>query len=128
MASRFTMAPSRIRAARSSRMGFSGKSSGIRVRVAPAALPAPRARCPALRPITTTKYQRWVVRASSIMRETTWVACSRAVSNPKVGMPWGSGKSLSMVLGTWATAIRPSASSATRRAEKAVSSPPMVIR
>ena len=36
------------------------------VSVAPAALPMPSARCPAFRPIATTKYQRDVVFASTI--------------------------------------------------------------
>ena len=48
-----------------------GNSSGISVIVAPAHLPAPSARCPALRPIITTKNQRPVVRASSSRRSTT---------------------------------------------------------
>ncbi len=58
-----------------------------------------------------TKNQRPVVRQSSTMFSTTIAACSRAVSKPKVGMPAGSGRSLSIVLGTWTTRMRPSASS-----------------
>ncbi len=48
-----------------SRIGGSN-SSPISVIVAPAALPIPSARCPALRPIAMTKYQRDVVFASTI--------------------------------------------------------------
>ena len=68
--------------------------------VAPAALPMPRARCPALRPIATTKYQRLVVRESSMRLRTSSVPRCRAVWKPKVGMLPGSGMSLSIVLGT----------------------------
>ena len=41
-------------------------SSPIIVNVAPAALPMPSARCPALRPIAMTKYHREVVFASTM--------------------------------------------------------------
>ena len=63
----------------------SGNSSGMSVIDAPAALPMPRARWPALRPIATTKYQRPVVRASVIRFSTssTKPMC-RAVWNPNV--------------------------------------------
>ena len=50
----------------------------------------------------------------------------RAVVNPKVGMSPGRGRSLSMVLGTCTTRMRRAERSATNRADKAVSSPPMV--
>ena len=53
---------------------------------------------------------------------------STAVVKPKVGISGGSGRSLSMVLGTWTTAIRPPAARATSEVAKAVSSPPMVRR
>ena len=78
-----------------------GNSSGMRVTVAPALLPMPRARCPATRPMATTRNQRPVVLASVIRFETIWVPRERAVSKPKVGIPSGRGRSLSMVLGTW---------------------------
>jgi hypothetical protein len=81
---------------------------------------------PDLRPSPTTKNQRFVVRQSSIGFSTRVV--DRAVSKPKVGMPFGSGRSLSIVFGTWATFTRPFASIAMRLAEEAVSSPPIVTR
>ena len=43
-----------------------GNSSDMRVKVAPAAFPMPRARWPAFLPIAMTKYQREVVFASTI--------------------------------------------------------------
>ena len=46
---------------------------------------------------------------------------------PNVMMSLGSGRSLSMVLGTWAT-VSPSTALASREAAKAVSSPPIVTR
>ena len=86
-----------------------GNSSGISVSVAPVALPMPRARWPAERPMTTTKYQRPVVRESSIRFCTRSLPSWRAVSKPKVGISPGSGRSLSMVFGTWQTRMRPPA-------------------
>ena len=56
-----------------------GNSSGITVMVAPAALPTPNARCPALRPMATTKYQREVVLASAIRFFTSSTPMWRAV-------------------------------------------------
>jgi hypothetical protein len=58
---------------------YLGNSSGTRVRVAPAALPIPSPRCPALRPIATTKYQREVVLASTIRFFTSSTPRWRAV-------------------------------------------------
>ncbi len=54
-------------------------SSGISVSVAPAALPMPSARWPALRPIATTKYHRDVVLASTIRFCTICTPTCRAV-------------------------------------------------
>jgi hypothetical protein len=51
----------------------------------------------------------------------------RAVSKPKVGVPPGSGRSLSMVFGTCTTPRPVPAAWASRDAENAVSSPPIVI-
>ena len=89
--------------------GVPRNSSGMTVSVAAAALPMPRARCPAARPMLTTRYQREVVRASSARLRTICTPSCRAVSKPKVGVEPGSGRSLSMVLGTCATRIFPSA-------------------
>ncbi len=78
-------------------------SSGMSVSVAPAALPIPSARCPALRPIAITKYQREVVLASTIrflMISTPWW---RAVWKPNVSTCGGRSRSLSMVFGTCTT-------------------------
>ena len=86
----------------------SGNSSAMTVRVAPAAPPMPRARCPAWRPITVTKNHLPVVAASFIRFRTSSMPRSTAVVKPKVGMSGGRGRSLSMVLGTWTTATRPS--------------------
>ena len=97
------------------------------VRVAPAAPPMPRARCPAWRPITVAKNHFSVVAASCMRLRTRSLPRSQAVVNPKVTMSLGSGRSLSIVLGTWAT-VRPDTALATREAAKAVSSPPMAIR
>ena len=103
-------------------------SSGISVSVAPAPMPMPSARWPAERPMAITKYHRKAVWESSIRFATSWPPSWRAVSNPKVGTPCGSGRSLSMVLGTWHTAILPAAAFSTCVAVKAVSSPPIVTR
>src|SRR5690242_7487318 len=108
-------------------MGSSGgNSSAITVRVAPADLPVPRARWPAERPMATTRYHRCVVMASVIRLLTSSTPVLLAVSKPKVGVPPGSGRSLSMVFGTCATRRLPPAASASRDAENAVSSPPIV--
>ena len=56
----------------------------MRVTVAPAALPMPSARWPALRPIAITKYQREVVLASTIRFFTISTPMWRAVWKPKV--------------------------------------------
>ena len=60
------MAPASVSTIVFSRIGCPANSSGISVSVAPAALPIPSARWPALRPIAITKYQREVVLASTI--------------------------------------------------------------
>ena len=78
------------------------------------------------------KYQRlFVVLASSMRFSISIVPKARAVSKPNVGTPSGSGRSLSMVFGTWTTLIvRPilRAYSETAMELNAVSSPPMVTR
>ena len=102
-------------------------SSGISVSVVPAALPMPSARCPAFRPMAMMKYQREVVRASTIRFFTISTPTWRAVWKPKVSICGGSARSLSIVFGTWATWIRPADRSSSFIAEKAVSSPPIVI-
>ena len=124
---RLSIEVSRTSTRRDSRMGSSrGNSSAITVRVAPADFPMPRARWPAERPMATTRYHRWVVMASVIRLLTSWTPTLLAVSKPKVGVPPGSGRSLSMVFGTCATRRPPPAASASRDAENAVSSPPIV--
>ena len=124
---RLSIEVSRTSTRRDSRMGSSrGNSSAITVRVAPADFPIPRARWPADRPMATTRYHRWVVMASVIRLLTSWTPTLLAVSKPKVGVPPGSGRSLSMVFGTCATRRPPPAAAASRDAENAVSSPPIV--
>ena len=124
---RLSIEVSRTSTSRASGMGSSpGNSSPITTRVAPADFPMPRARCPAERPMATTRYHRWVVIASVIKLLTSWTPTLRAVSKPNVGMPPGSGRSLSMVLGTCATRRPAPAVWASRDAENAVSSPPIV--
>ena len=76
--------------------------------------------------MATTRYHRWVVMASVIRLLTNSTPTLLAVSKPKVGVPPGSGRSLSMVFGTCATRRLPPAASASRDAENAVSSPPIV--
>jgi hypothetical protein len=76
--------------------------------------------------MATTRYHRWVVIASVIRLLTSSTPTLLAVSKPKVGVPPGSGRSLSMVFGTCATRRSPWAASASRDAENAVSSPPIV--
>ena len=76
--------------------------------------------------MATTRYHRWVVMASVIRLLTSSIPTLLAVSKPKVGMPPGSGRSLSMVFGTCATRRPPPAAPASRDAENAVSSPPIV--
>src|SRR6185437_14472183 len=127
LAIRLSIEVSRTSTRRDSRTGSSrGNSSAISVRVAPADLPMPRARWPAERPMATTRYHRWVVMASVIRLLTSSTPTLLAVSKPKVGVPPGSGRSLSMVFGTCATRRLPPAASASRDAENAVSSPPIV--
>src|SRR5215472_9374194 len=82
-------------------------SSGITASVAPADLHIPSASDPDLRPIVTARYQRPVVRASSISDSIIAVPAARDVSNPKVGALLVTGMSLSIVLGTVATQIFP---------------------
>ena len=106
----------------------SANSSAMMLSVAPAALPMPSARWPALRPIATTTYQRRVALASSIRLRTSSTPTCRAVWKPKVGTCGGSGRSLSIVFGTWTLLIVPCDRSLTVRDESAVSSPPMVTR
>ncbi len=103
-------------------------SSGITASVAPAALQIPSASAPDFRPIVIARYQRDVVRASSIRFSTIAVPTERAVSKPNVGALSGSGRSLSIVFGTVATPMRPFVSAAMRDAPNVVSSPPIVIR
>ncbi len=126
--SRLMIAPTSVSARVFSRIGRRMNSSWISVSVAPAALPMPSARWPALRPMAITKYQREVVLASTsrFLRISTprW----RAVWNPKVSTCGGRSRSLSMDLGTCTTWMRPWACWCRRSAEKAVSSPPIVIR
>ena len=55
----------------------------------------------------TTTYQRRVDRASSIRLRTSSTPTWRAVWKPKVGTCGGSGRSLSIVLGTWTLRIVP---------------------
>ena len=128
IARRLTMAPSTMSQMWAKETVASGNSSATTVSVAPAALPIPSARWPALRPIATTTYQRRVDRASSIRLRTSSAPTCRAVWKPKVGTCGGSGRSLSIVLGTWTLRIVPCERSATVRDDSAVSSPPMVTR
>ena len=97
------------------------------VLVAPTALPMDSARCPALRPWATTKYQRWVVFASTIRFLTISTPTWRAVWKPKVLVSSGRSMSLSIVLGTWITRIFPRVFSEMICASVAVPSPPMVM-
>ena len=85
----------------------SPNSSGTKVKVAPAALPMPRARWPALRPIEITKNQCEVVFASTMRFFTISTPTWRAVWKPKVSTCGGRSRSLSIVLGTWTTRMRP---------------------
>ena len=95
-------------------MGWSlGNSSAITVSVAPAAFPIRTARWPADLPIARTMNHRLVVMASVMRLFTSSTPQCRAVWNPKVLVPLGRGRSLSMVFGTWATLSRPPAASAT---------------
>jgi hypothetical protein len=64
--------------------------------------------------------------ASAIRLLTSWTPTLLAVSKPKVGEPAGNGRSLSMVFGTCTTRRPPPAAWASRDAENAVSSPPIV--
>ena len=102
-AMRFSSVVSRMSATWASRTSPSGNSSPMTATVAPAAFAMPSARWPADRPIATTKYHRLVVIASVIRLLTSAVPTWRAVWNPNVGMPAGSGRSLSIVFGTCAT-------------------------
>ena len=79
MVRRFRMAPSMMSAI-SLTVVSPGNSSGMSVRVAPADLPIPSARKPALRPIVTHRYQRSVVRESSIRLATRVEPKWRAVA------------------------------------------------
>ena len=77
------MAPASVSTTFERRTGFSN-SSETSESVAPAALPMPSARCPALRPIATTKYQREVVFASTMRFLTISTPMWRAVWKPNV--------------------------------------------
>ena len=125
---RFKIAPSRTSHASDRLIVGLRNSSGIRVIVAAEALPIPSAKCPVCRPIATMKYHRFVVRESSLRFITIPAPTCRAVSYPKVGIPPGKGRSLSIVLGTCATRISPLAFLAISLAPNDVSSPPMVIK
>jgi hypothetical protein len=76
----------------------------------------------------TTMYQRVVVRASSMTVSKMPVPTARAVSKPNVGASSGSGRSLSIVLGTVAMPMRSLVRSAILAAPYVVSSPPMQTR
>ena len=86
------------------------------------------ARCPADRPMAVTRYQRLVVLASASRFLSSSAPQYLAVSKPNVGASRGSGRSLSMVLGTWTARMLPPAVAATFTALEAVSSPPRVTR
>ena len=75
-----------------------------------------------------TKNHFSVVAASCIRFRTRSLPRLTAVAKPKVGTSSGSGRSLSMVLGTWATASWPASAAAICALAKAVSFPPMVTR
>src|SRR5437762_286857 len=75
-----------------------------------------------------TKNHLSVVAASFIRLRTRSLPTSTAVVKPNVGTPGGSGRSLSIVFGTWATASLPPSTRATAAAPDAVSSPPIVRR
>ncbi len=77
--------------------------------------------------MTVTKNHRSMVAASCMRLRTRSFPRLQDVVKPNVTMSLGSGKSLSMVFGTCATAS-PVSVSASREAAKAVSSPPMVTR
>jgi len=122
------IAPSRMSASRSRGIRSSGNSSPMTAKVAAAAPAIPSARCPAWRPITVTKNHFPVVAASPMRCWTRSFPRLTAVVYPNVGTSGGSGRSLSIVFGTWTTARSPAMARATREAAKAVSSPPMVRR
>ena len=82
--SRLMIAPTSVSTTVLRRMRWGWNSSGIRVSVAPAALPMPSARWPALRPMAVTKYQREVVLASTMRFFTMSTPKWRAVWKPKV--------------------------------------------
>ena len=83
-ASRLMIAQTSVSTSVLSRIGWAVNSSGMSVSVAPAALPMPSARCPALRPIAMMKYQRDVVLASTMMFFTISTPTWRAVWKPNV--------------------------------------------
>src|SRR5208337_1074023 len=93
---------------------FPRNSSGITASVAPADLHMLRARKPDFRPIVMARYHLPVLRASSISDSTIVAPTARAVSKPKVGAFSGSGRSLSIVLGTVTIPILPLVRSAIR--------------
>ena len=96
--------------------------------VAPAALHIPSASAPDLRPMLMTMYQRVVVRASSSRLSMMPAPTDRAVSKPNDGALSGSGRSLSIVLGTVAIPMRPSARAEIFAAPYVVSSPPIATK
>ncbi len=128
MACRLMIAPSTMSQIAAKGTYAEANSSAITVSVAPAALPIPSARCPALRPMATTTYQRRVDRASSMRLRTSSTPAWRAVWKPNVGTCGGRGRSLSIVFGTCTTRMAPCECSPMVRDESAVSSPPIVIR
>ncbi len=73
------IAPASVSTTVFSRMDPPPNSSGMSVSVAPADLPMPSARCPALRPMAITKYHRDVVVASTIRFLTISTPWCRAV-------------------------------------------------
>ena len=102
---------------------MSNGRSGTSTIVAPPAMPAQVAMCPAWRPMTSTTMTRSCDSAVVCSRSMASTHTCTAVSNPKVISV--ADRSLSMVLGTPTTA-RPSAAS--RAATPRVSSPPIATR
>ena len=103
--------------------------SGIMIMEACIPLPISKARWPASLPIDISRYQFWVVDASAFITLPIVTPISLAEVNPKVGIPSGRGRSLSIVLGTWIFRIFTWWAAryfVSRLAVEAVSSPPIV--
>ena len=98
-------------------------SSGIRISVAPPAMPAQVAMWPAWRPMTSTTITRSCDSAVVCRRSMASTQICTAVSKPKVTSV--ADRSLSIVLGTPTTATP---SPCSRLATPSVSSPPMATR